>query len=81
MERHGYRSVVAQRMREAFEERSSERLQRAAEPVAPGKPRSLEEIRREARENWLRMRSGLEPEKPRDSSRENADDLSRDAGE
>jgi ATP-dependent exoDNAse (exonuclease V) alpha subunit len=81
MERHGYRSVVAERMREDFEERSHERLQRTAEPAAAGKPRSLEEIRREARENWLRMRNGLEPEKPRGSSREKADDLSRDAGE
>ncbi|HEX3848417.1 MAG TPA: MobA/MobL family protein [Steroidobacteraceae bacterium] len=80
MERHGYRSVVAERMREEFEERARERLQRAAEPAASRKPQSLEEIRREARENWLRMRSGLDPEPSRGPSPEKIDDLSREPG-
>jgi ATP-dependent exoDNAse (exonuclease V) alpha subunit len=59
MERHGYRSVVADRMREDFQARVQARLDRVAESAAPGhapKPQSLEEIRREARDNWLRMR-------------------------
>jgi len=59
MERHGYRSVVADRMREDYQARVQARLDRVAESAAPGpssKPQSLEEIRREARENWLLMR-------------------------
>jgi ATP-dependent exoDNAse (exonuclease V) alpha subunit len=59
MERHGYRSVVAERIREDYQARVQGRLDKAAESTAPGplaKPQSLEEIRREARENWLRMR-------------------------
>ncbi len=59
MERHGYRSVVADRMREEYQGRVQARLDRIAESAAPdphAKPQSLEEIRREARENWLRMR-------------------------
>ncbi len=77
MERHGYRSVVADRMRQEYESRVQARLERVAGPEthvsseptpaepaavkaatrAPvAKPQSLEDIRREARENWLRMR-------------------------
>lgn len=76
MERHGYRSVVADRVREAYQARVQARLDRverseltpsrakerestAAEPMAPPpapKHQSLEDIRREARENWLRLR-------------------------
>ncbi len=82
MERHGYQSVVADRMRQEYESRVQARLERVArremhvssEPTAgqstaaeptPGqaatgapaaKRQSLEDIRREARENWLRMR-------------------------
>jgi ATP-dependent exoDNAse (exonuclease V) alpha subunit len=100
MERHGYRSAVADRMREEYEARVQARLARAAGREAPAtperapavptaavatageptattvttaaeptaavpsakgsvpKPQSLEDIRREARENWLRMRQG-----------------------
>jgi ATP-dependent exoDNAse (exonuclease V) alpha subunit len=82
MERHGYRSVVADRMRQEYESRVQARQERVAgrethvssEPTAGGsaaaeptagqpaagapvaKRQSLEDIRREARENWLRMR-------------------------
>jgi ATP-dependent exoDNAse (exonuclease V) alpha subunit len=87
MERHGYRSAVADRMREEYQARVQARLARAssrevlatpesaaapatatpaiaavpaaAPPAAKGsvaKPQSLEDIRREARENWLRQR-------------------------
>ncbi len=66
MERHGYRSFQAERVREEYQARvaARERDQRAAleRPAEspPGKPqaKNLEEIRREARENWLRMREG-----------------------
>jgi ATP-dependent exoDNAse (exonuclease V) alpha subunit len=63
MERHGFRSVVADRMREDYQARvqarEQARLSKVAESAMPGsagKPQSLEEIRREARDNWLRMR-------------------------
>jgi ATP-dependent exoDNAse (exonuclease V) alpha subunit len=72
MERHGYRSVVADRMRQEYEARVQARSERVAgreAPIAPEsaavqaaarasavKPQSLEDIRREARENWLRLR-------------------------
>ncbi len=58
MERHGYRSVVAERLREDYEARVQARLDRASH--AGGEPTSrsptLEEIRRQARESWLRLR-------------------------
>jgi ATP-dependent exoDNAse (exonuclease V) alpha subunit len=72
MERHGYRSVVAERLREEYQARLQARLERGTgrevsagaestvtepaikEPAA--KPQTLEEIRREAREDWLRFR-------------------------
>ena len=108
MERHGYRSVVADRMRREFEERLQVRRERAAgreehvpsepalakptaaEPAVPEpaakapvtKPQSLEDIRREARENWLRLRQSQRqsqfdsaPVAPRDRVRN--DDLTR----
>jgi ATP-dependent exoDNAse (exonuclease V) alpha subunit len=85
MERHGYRSAVADAVRENYQARLLARVQaalakaaehnqsatphpkaaasgagatpgRAADMVAAAKPRSTEEIRREARENWLRLR-------------------------
>jgi ATP-dependent exoDNAse (exonuclease V) alpha subunit len=68
MERHGYRSVVAERIREQYQSRVHARLDKSAantaEPRVPElpvrasavKPQSLEDIRREARENWLRLR-------------------------
>jgi hypothetical protein len=65
MERHGYRSVLADRMREEYAARLQARMgniaaqesQRAAS-AGPPKPQSLEDIQREARENWLRGREG-----------------------
>jgi hypothetical protein len=66
MERHGYRSFQAERIREEYAARvearererfeSAERERRAS--AERDRPKSLEEIRREARENWLRMREG-----------------------
>jgi ATP-dependent exoDNAse (exonuclease V) alpha subunit len=80
MERHGYQSAQAERLREDYRARIEARLQRAAATTAattttataattatttaagvmstpePGKPKTLEEIRRQAREDWLLMR-------------------------
>ncbi len=52
MERHGYRSEVAQRIRQDYEARVQARIT----PVSAAKPQSLEDIRREARDSWLRLR-------------------------
>jgi ATP-dependent exoDNAse (exonuclease V) alpha subunit len=78
MERQGYRSVVADRMREEYAARVQARLDRAAAV----KPQSLDDIRREARENWVRMRErrmhGAEaavPAKPTDRGHD--DDLAQ----
>jgi ATP-dependent exoDNAse (exonuclease V) alpha subunit len=72
MERRGYRSVVADRIREEYQARVQARLERSTDRVASGgaeaqpappvvngaaaKSQSLADIRREARENWLRLR-------------------------
>lgn len=63
LERQGYQSYVADRMRQEHQARIEARLQRAAdreilEPAAaaPAKSPSLEDIRRQAREAWLRLR-------------------------
>ena len=79
MERHGYRSVLAERMREDYQERVEARLQRsAARDAIPSKPQSLEEIRRQARENWLQMRRGHAESAPNEPmERAKDDDLTR----
>ncbi len=71
MERHGYRSAQADRLRADYQERVQARQEQAAAQTrtaapapthtaapAPAAVKSLdpEEIRRQARENWLRMR-------------------------
>ena len=72
MERHGYRSVVAERIREEYQARVQARLEQGADRTiaadvkppaaipdaaeAAAKPQSLADIRREARENWLNLR-------------------------
>jgi ATP-dependent exoDNAse (exonuclease V) alpha subunit len=88
MERHGMRSVVADRMREEYQARVEARLDRgadregstiaelaAAEPASKlhaAKPQSLEDIRREARENWLRLRQsqGWDPSQSQGHSKD-----------
>jgi ATP-dependent exoDNAse (exonuclease V) alpha subunit len=57
MERHGYRSVVADRLRQEYQARVQARLENGVGEELTRKPQSLEEIRREARENWLRLRN------------------------
>jgi ATP-dependent exoDNAse (exonuclease V) alpha subunit len=56
MERHGYRSAVAERIREDHQARVESRLQRAAQQSLPGESKSPEEIRMQAVEDWLRYR-------------------------
>ncbi len=65
MERRGERTVVGERLREEFRARVAARLENstaqssAAAPVTAESrpvPQSLDEIRRQAREEWLRMR-------------------------
>jgi hypothetical protein len=88
MERHGYRSYQAERIREEYrarlEAREREQLkaaqqQKAAErqkSAEPGRPRDLEQIRREARDNWLRMRESRSESTPV-SQQTRDDDLTR----
>jgi ATP-dependent exoDNAse (exonuclease V) alpha subunit len=69
MERHGYRSVVAERIREEYQASVESRLQRSAQlhsstpahsaaeqSPAAAEPKSMEETRRQAAEHWLRWR-------------------------
>lgn len=58
MERHGYRSFQAERIREEYQARVAAREREHQRSAAPEKPKDLEQIRREARENWLRLREG-----------------------
>ncbi len=74
MERHGYRSVMAERIREEHQARVQARLDRAAadakstvlEPtigVPAAKSQTLEDVQRESVENWLRYRHGRSQDK------------------
>lgn len=62
MERRGEYNAVAERMRLEHAARVRERVQRAAARFNPPQPRppaptqSIDDIRRQARENWLRLR-------------------------
>jgi hypothetical protein len=65
MERRGLRSEVAERIREQYRQRVAARLERAqaAGPAqvagpAQARPADAEEVRRQAREAWLRLRAG-----------------------
>jgi ATP-dependent exoDNAse (exonuclease V) alpha subunit len=60
MERQGYRSVVAERIRTEHQARAEARLERssAQRSSLAAESKDPEEIRRQARENWLRMRQG-----------------------
>jgi MobA/MobL family len=57
MERRGYYSVVAERMRAEYQGRVEARLARTSHHEPPeAAPKSLEEIRKESALNWLRYR-------------------------
>ena len=96
MERHGYRSLLAERLRMEYQARLQARLERecAREVPAPRertaatpseahahKPQTLEEIRRQAREDWLRLRHDSAKQAATESAvvhgRDNDDHLSR----
>jgi hypothetical protein len=80
MERHGYRSVVAERLRERHQARVDARSEMMAikDAVSTARSPSLEEIRRQARENWLRMRNGqAEPASAEAADLARDDDLAR----
>ena len=95
MERHGYRSVVADRLREEYQARVQARLERVAgrdapiptrptvaEPTAwapPSNPQSIEEIQREAVENWLRFRQSQSQDRA-DSALSVTNDRARNDG-
>jgi ATP-dependent exoDNAse (exonuclease V) alpha subunit len=70
MERRGERNAVADRLRAEHQARVAERVQRAVKEMAAarqsGRPQSLEDVRRQARENWLRMRAEARGEAPPD---------------
>ena len=85
MERHGYRSVVAERIRDEHQARVQARLDKAAEraksPVlestiaAAARSQSVEEVQREAVENWLRYRQSraVEPQNAEDAQRKSVE--------
>ncbi len=98
MERHGYQSAHAERLRADYQARVRARLERdtALRPSAAHertethqpeekirKPQTLDEIRRQAREDWLRMRqeaaNGLSSAQESASTQKQShdDDLSR----
>lgn len=107
MERHGYRSVVAERMRESYQARVQAREvarqekgtgrdaagdaeprvvePEAGEPTSGGsgsKSQSLEDIRRESVENWVRLRrsQGYNPGQI-DGPGQNARDIQRQSAQ
>jgi ATP-dependent exoDNAse (exonuclease V) alpha subunit len=77
MERHGFRSVLAERIREEHQARVESRLQRSARPLAAAaEPRSIEELQKQSAENWRRWREtqpklNLSPEELGKRSAEN----------
>jgi ATP-dependent exoDNAse (exonuclease V) alpha subunit len=84
MERHGYRSVVAERLRADYEARVQLRLDRAKalRPLEPAQqPRgetarrpTLEEIRRQSREAWLKLREEAAESPARGTAEQTRDD-------
>ena len=54
MERRGYRSLMAERMRAEHQAKAESPQRSSVSQASP--PQSLEDIRRQARENWLRLR-------------------------
>lgn len=72
MERRGLRSEAAERIREQYRQRVAARLERAPAPhPAQARPADAEEVRRQAREAWLRLRAGPSANEPKEARREN----------
>jgi len=76
MERRGERNLAAEALRDAHQARIAERVQRAAAEARHevGRPQSLEDVRRQARENWLRMRAQIAGAGPLDRVVDRADE-------
>jgi ATP-dependent exoDNAse (exonuclease V) alpha subunit len=71
MERHGYRSFQAERIREQHQASVAAREREQQKSAEPEPLKDMEQIRREARESWLRMRDSRAestgaPERARD---------------
>ena len=77
MERHGYRSVVAERIREEYQTRVDSRLQRSAElhppSVTAAEPKSTEEARLQSAENWRRSRAAQPKHSAEELQRQSAE--------
>jgi ATP-dependent exoDNAse (exonuclease V) alpha subunit len=73
MERHGYRSVVAERIREDYQARVDARLQRTAQPKL-----SAEEMQQRSVENWLRYRKAHSQSAPETQPKDRTVARSRD---
>jgi MobA/MobL family len=83
LEQAGQRSEVAEEIRARYNERVQARSSGAADRAeqlrehTPAAPKSLEDIRREARENWLKMRAaqtGQQPQREQHKDRSPDDD-------
>jgi len=90
VERRGFYSPVAERIRADHQARERSRLEQSREPPEPGqaaspigdektvRPPTLADMQRQARENWLRVRQELaQRPKENERSRGHDDDLSR----
>jgi ATP-dependent exoDNAse (exonuclease V) alpha subunit len=88
MERHGFLSVQGERLRKEYQERLDARQERDfgreratdnSRDVSQDrqrKPQSLEEVRRQAREDWLKMREEMREQSRAGGGRSRDDDLS-----
>jgi ATP-dependent exoDNAse (exonuclease V) alpha subunit len=81
LERRGFRSAVADRIREEHAARMQARLERTnarGESERPARSPTLEDMRRQARENWLRMRQeSADRAEPDAQAHARDDDLTR----
>jgi len=68
IERAGKHSDVAESIRADYNARVQARTQQHAQPSQDSPPKSLEDIRREARENWLKLRSTEQSVATRDTT-------------
>jgi ATP-dependent exoDNAse (exonuclease V) alpha subunit len=59
MERHGYRSVVAERIRAEHQARVEARLQRTAAPANAAQPKNHKDIQSDSVRTWLEYRKAL----------------------
>ena len=79
IERRGFRSVVAEQLREDHARLEAQRAKslETHSPERAGRPVSMEDMRRQAIENWLRFRREAQPDEARSVGRDREDDLVR----